>query len=270
MTVALELDRAARARGLASRVRPDRPDRDRDRRLGDRGRRGRRRLRRRRGRAARRRGRTSAAASCSSSRARARSSTRPTRASRSASSTAPRRTLFVLCHQAGQTEIEDYPGHPMPPLAGARRAARADRAARAAGARGGDRAQHARRSTTTPPVPRSRPPRPRPACPRTTRCASAPTGSLDAVLAAARIGSGLGARRSAETGASRRANASRLADRRKDEACEESDCGTRVPYARCSRPRRPAAVDFGANDDTGKYSPDGGAVLLPADGREPA
>ena len=43
-------------RGLASRVRPDRPDGDRDRRLGHRRRRRRRRLHRRRGRAARRRG----------------------------------------------------------------------------------------------------------------------------------------------------------------------------------------------------------------------
>ena len=71
----------ARPRGAearpALRVRPDRPDRDRDRRLGDRGRRRRLRLPRRRGRAARRRGCASGAI-CSGSRARARSSTRST------------------------------------------------------------------------------------------------------------------------------------------------------------------------------------------------
>ncbi len=53
MTVALELDAEARRRGDRERVRPDRPDGDRDRRLGHLGRRGRRRLRRRRRRAAR-------------------------------------------------------------------------------------------------------------------------------------------------------------------------------------------------------------------------
>ena len=57
MTVSLELDLEARRRGLALDLRPDRADRDRDRRLGDLRRRRRRRLHRRRRRAARRRGR---------------------------------------------------------------------------------------------------------------------------------------------------------------------------------------------------------------------
>ena len=64
MTVSLELDLEARRRGIASRLRPDRADRHRDRGLGDRRRRRRRRLHRRRRRAARRRGRASAGASC--------------------------------------------------------------------------------------------------------------------------------------------------------------------------------------------------------------
>ncbi len=57
MTVSLELAREAVARGISASVRPDRPDGDRDRRLGHLGRRRRRRLHRRRRRAARRRGR---------------------------------------------------------------------------------------------------------------------------------------------------------------------------------------------------------------------
>ena len=56
MTVALELDRRARARGRVA-VRADGTDRHRDRGVGDLGRRGRRGLHRRRGRAPRRRGR---------------------------------------------------------------------------------------------------------------------------------------------------------------------------------------------------------------------
>ena len=46
---------------------------------------------------------------------------------------------YVLCHQAGSTEIEGCPGHPIPPLRDARRAARAAVPAGASGqgARGG-------------------------------------------------------------------------------------------------------------------------------------
>ena len=51
---------------------------------------------------------------------------------------------FVLCHKAGATEIEGCPGHPIPPLDGARRAARADRVARAQGAGRLHRRQHGR------------------------------------------------------------------------------------------------------------------------------
>ena len=91
MTVSLELDRAARERGLALGLRPDGPDRHRDRGLGHlRGcRRGR--LHRGRGRAARRRGRRRAETS-SGSRARARSSTPSSPASRWGSCTGARRT----------------------------------------------------------------------------------------------------------------------------------------------------------------------------------
>ena len=116
MTVSLELDRAARARGIASVFVPtgqtgiaiagwgiavDAVVADflagAAERLVVEGRRA-------RGRAAVRRG---------SGR---RSSIRPTRASRSASSTGRRRTLLVLCHRAGATEVEGYPGHPLPSL----------------------------------------------------------------------------------------------------------------------------------------------------------
>ena len=64
MTVALELDREAKRRGVASRVRADGTDGHRDRGLGDLGRRGRRGLHRGRRGAARRRGPSRAAASC--------------------------------------------------------------------------------------------------------------------------------------------------------------------------------------------------------------
>ena len=80
MTVSLELDRAARARGPRLGVRADGSDGHRDRGVGDRRRRGRLRLPRRRRGAARRRGTGAAAASSSSSRARGRSCIRPTRA----------------------------------------------------------------------------------------------------------------------------------------------------------------------------------------------
>ena len=72
---------------------------------------------------------------------------------------------FVLCHLAGSTEIEGYPGHSAADAARARRAARADRAARAAGEGRGDRAEHARSSRTTRRARRSRRPRPRPGLP---------------------------------------------------------------------------------------------------------
>ena len=42
---------------------------------------------------------------------------------------------LVLCHRAGATEIDGFPGHPLPSLAGARRAARAGLAPRRRGTR---------------------------------------------------------------------------------------------------------------------------------------
>ena len=50
---------------------------------------------------------------------------------------------FVLCHQAGSTEIEGFPGHPLAAASRARRAARGDLAPRAAGEGRRDRAEHA-------------------------------------------------------------------------------------------------------------------------------
>ena len=64
--------------------------------------------------------------------------------------------VLVLCHRAGATEIDDYPGTPIPPLRRARRDLRARRRLGAPGAGGGDRAQHARARATTPRARRSR------------------------------------------------------------------------------------------------------------------
>ena len=91
MTVSLELDREARCARRRVDLRPDRADRDRDRRLGHRGRRRRRRLHRRRGRAARRRGERARGRAALGRGPGRRSSIRSTRASRSASTTAARR-----------------------------------------------------------------------------------------------------------------------------------------------------------------------------------
>ena len=51
---------------------------------------------------------------------------------------------YVLCHVAGATEIEGYPGYPLPPLRGDRRAARARVASLSPRSCRRDRAQHAR------------------------------------------------------------------------------------------------------------------------------
>ena len=51
--------------------------------------------------------------------------------------------LYVLCHLAGTTEIEGYPGHPLPSLAGVGGAPRATLASRPAGQRRLCRRQHA-------------------------------------------------------------------------------------------------------------------------------
>ena len=126
MTVALELDREARRRGLALRVRPDRPDRDRDRRLGDRRRRGRLRLHRRRRRAARRRGR----------RARRRPAlgrgpglAAPSRLLRRHARADPRLGAARLrpLPPGRAAVVDDDERFPIPPLLRARRPARADR-----------------------------------------------------------------------------------------------------------------------------------------------
>ena len=116
MTVALELDREARAARAEVGLRPDGPDRDRDRRLGDLGRRGRLRLHRRRGRAARRRGRARAAARLLWVEGQG-ALLHPAYSGVTLGlihGSAPH--AFVLCHLAGSTEIEGYPGHPLRPL----------------------------------------------------------------------------------------------------------------------------------------------------------
>ena len=52
--------------------------------------------------------------------------------------------VLVLCHRAGATEIDDYPGVPIPPLTELVDAVRDGRRLGAAGARRRDRAEHAR------------------------------------------------------------------------------------------------------------------------------
>ena len=83
--------------------------------------------------------------------------------------------LLVLCHEAGTTEIEGAGGGPHPSRRSAmlvdlhERLALPARPARVAAVA----AEHARDSPRTRRGRRSPPPRPRPACPRTIRCASA-------------------------------------------------------------------------------------------------
>ena len=115
-TVALELDLEARRRGAALAVRPHRPDGDRDRRLGNRGRRGDLRLPRGRGRAARRRGPPPGRGGRALRRG-------PGLARPPAYAGVTLGLLhgsvphaLVLCHLAGATEIDGYPGHPLPSL----------------------------------------------------------------------------------------------------------------------------------------------------------
>ena len=158
MTVSLELDRAAAAPRARVALRPDRPDRDRDRRLGDRRRRRRLRLHRGRGRAARRRG----------ARARGRAALRrgPGRAH------AP---CLLGCDARPDPRLRAARVRPLPPGGGdggrglsrasapaaarARRAARVDLAARTQGPRRGDRAEHARALRRRALAPRSPGPR---------------------------------------------------------------------------------------------------------------
>ena len=183
MTVALELDAEARRRGVAQRVRPDRPDRDRDRGLGDLGRRGRRRLRRRRRRAARARG----------GRARRRGAL-----GRGPGLAAPSGVLGRHARADARQRAARVRALP-PRRAGVRRRQRAlpdavarelvelherDRAPRPAGKGRGGRAQHPRRSTRRRRGRRSPPPRPRPGSPPTTRFAFGPSRLGEAVLAA--------------------------------------------------------------------------------------
>ena len=81
--------------------------------------------------------------------------------------------VFVLCHRAGATEVDDLPGHPIPPLA--ELVELHERISCPRGARGWRASPSTRSDSTTPtPAPRSRRRRTRPGSSRPTRCASAP------------------------------------------------------------------------------------------------
>ena len=159
MTVSLELDRAARARGLASRA-SSRPGR-----RGSRSPAG--------GSPSTPSSPTSSPEqpSGSSSRARARRGAAARRGAGAVShpaysgvtlglihGSAPH--AFVLCHLAGTTEVEGYPGHPLLPLRSSSSCTSGSRCPRGGEGRG-DRAQHARPPDDAAPARRSRPRRPR-------------------------------------------------------------------------------------------------------------
>ena len=210
-------------RGLASVVRADGPDRDRDRRLGHRGRCRRRRLPRRRRASelvvegAERGGELLFVEGQGSL-------VHPPYSGVTLGlihGSAPH--LFVLCHVAGSTEIEGCPGHPIPPLA--ELVELHERIALPAPPGEGRRA-----SRSTPPASTRPPPPsaiaalpPRPAFRPTTRSASAPRRLLDAILArlVAAAGRPLGRGRSTGVEARRRMRA-------------------RGCWQRCSRSRSPA------------------------------
>ena len=73
---------------------------------------------------------------------------------------------FVLCHQAGTTEVEGYPGHPLPSLPELVELHEAIALPRAAGDGRLPRDQHAAALATTKRAPRSPRPRPRRDCRR--------------------------------------------------------------------------------------------------------
>ncbi len=191
--------------------------------------------------------------SSSSSRGRARSRTPPTPASRSASSTGRRRTRSCSATMAGTTEVDGYPGHPLlslPELVELherlsltrRRAAVAcialntrhldDDAARAAIAAGGGRDGARRRR---PGAVRRRPP--------ARRAARAP--------------------RAVSTGYDRRAlRGAERADGERESSVRRAVAAA-VSVAALAIAGGAPAADIGANDDTGKYAADAGAVFFP-------
>ena len=91
---------------------------------------------------------------------------------------------FVLCHQAGETEIEGCPGHAIPPLPRARRAPRARFASREEGQSRSHRPQHRPVSTSRRRAKLSRTSRTRPDSPCDDPVRFGAARLLDAVLAA--------------------------------------------------------------------------------------
>ena len=182
MSVTLELDAAARARGLESAFVATGPDRDRDHRLGDRRRPRDLGLRRRRGRAAGRGGRRARAAAVRRGPGRARAPGLLRRHARAAARL-PARRAGALPPRGSDRASTTTRRPPIPPLPRARRDLRARRRLGPPGA-GARRSRSTRAGSTTtrraPRSPRARE-RDRPAR-RPTRCASAASALLEAVV----------------------------------------------------------------------------------------
>ena len=180
---------------------------------------------------------------------------------------------FVLCHLAGQTEVEGYPGHPIPPLAELVELHERHVAARAQGEGGGDRAQHAaprrggRAGRGRQRRGRDRPARRRPG-PLRQRAAAGRRARSDRLRPSERIGPA--ARPDGTAGPSpRRVERSIvtpelrvLRSARKRKGILKKLAAALLLACALTFATTAHAVDFGANDDTGKYSGEHAATFF--------
>ena len=162
---------------------------------------------------------------------------------------------FVLCHRAGATEIDDHPGHPLPSLAElVELHERISLPARPA-ARGVHRSQHARARRRGGAHSDRRRLRPRPASRPTTRCGSAPVGSSTRHLRGS--ASGLRAWLPAPARNGRYRGEMRSLLRRLMAFAAVLVCTLAAASV-------VLAAEFGANDDGAKYAADGGESFYAA------